>query len=150
MNHTTLIAMTTAALFGAPAVALAQDAALDAYGGKGEVVLGITESTPPGVTVLGESETTPTPGIEAESTPPGVSVQGESESNPQSDGSVNGATDTGTGVTAAPAAQVTATESAPAGALPFTGLDLGLIALGGAMLIAIGIGARRLSRPVVN
>lgn len=143
MNHTTLIAMTTAALFGVPAVALAQDAALDAYGGKGEVVIGITESTPPGVTVLGESESTPPPGIEAESTPPG-------ESNPQSEGNVKGATDTGTGVTAAPVAQVTASESAPAGALPFTGLDLGLIALGGAMLIAIGIGARRLSRPVVN
>ena len=35
----------------------------------------------------------------------------------------------------------------PTGTLPFTGFDLGLLAFGGGVLLAVGIGMRRLSRP---
>jgi hypothetical protein len=34
------------------------------------------------------------------------------------------------------------------GSLPFTGLDLALLALGGAGLVGVGMGVRRLSRPL--
>lgn len=34
------------------------------------------------------------------------------------------------------------------GSLPFTGLDIALLALGGAGLVGVGMGVRRLSRPL--
>lgn len=34
------------------------------------------------------------------------------------------------------------------GSLPFTGLDIGLLALGGALLVGVGVGLRRVSRPM--
>lgn len=119
MKRTTLIAAIAMALFGAPGAAPAQDASVDAYGGKGEEVIGVSENQPGG------------------------------------NGGVNGVDDSagnrgGTESSSAPVAQVTATRSAPTGSLPFTGLDLALIAFGGALLIGIGIGARRLSRPIVS
>lgn len=46
---------------------------------------------------------------------------------------------------AGPVAQPTATAATPAGTLPFTGLDLAIIAAGGAFLIVMGFGARRLA-----
>ncbi|MBB4661684.1 hypothetical protein [Conexibacter arvalis] len=46
----------------------------------------------------------------------------------------------------APAAQVqVASES---GSLPFTGLDLGLLAVGGIVLVGVGVGLRRFARPL--
>lgn len=46
----------------------------------------------------------------------------------------------------APAAQVqVASES---GSLPFTGLDLGLLAIGGIVLVGVGVGLRRFARPL--
>lgn len=39
----------------------------------------------------------------------------------------------------------TATEAASTGTLPFTGLDLGALAAGGAVLVAAGLGLRRMS-----
>jgi hypothetical protein len=40
---------------------------------------------------------------------------------------------------------VSATQAADAGSLPFTGLDIGLVAVGGVVLIGAGLVARRLS-----
>lgn len=42
-------------------------------------------------------------------------------------------------------AQVQTTES---GSLPFTGLDLGLLAVGGILLVGVGVGLRRFARPL--
>lgn len=48
--------------------------------------------------------------------------------------------------TPAPAqVQVASTEG---GSLPFTGLDLGLLALGGVVLVGVGVGLRRFARPL--
>jgi hypothetical protein len=41
---------------------------------------------------------------------------------------------------------VTATGAAPGAQLPFTGLDLGLVALAGVLLVAAGVGLHRVSR----
>lgn len=47
--------------------------------------------------------------------------------------------------TPAPATvQVTSSEST----LPFTGLDLGLLAIGGIALVGVGVGLRRFARPL--
>lgn len=58
-------------------------------------------------------------------------------------GGVLGAVDSGGG-NGSPPAQVV--ESS--GSLPFTGLDVGLLALGGALLVGVGVGLRRVSRPM--
>jgi hypothetical protein len=34
------------------------------------------------------------------------------------------------------------------GSLPFTGLDIGLLALGGVVLVGVGVGLRRFARPL--
>lgn len=34
------------------------------------------------------------------------------------------------------------------GSLPFTGLDIGLLAIGGGALVGVGVGLRRLARPL--
>jgi hypothetical protein len=66
-----------------------------------------------------------------------------------SDGGGNngGGNDGGTVVrdTPAPAAQVQVSDS---GSLPFTGLDLGLLAVGGIVLVGVGVGLRRFARPL--
>lgn len=46
------------------------------------------------------------------------------------------------------AAPVATTEAKTSGKLPFTGLDLALVVIAGAVLLAIGLGIRRLSRSV--
>jgi hypothetical protein len=49
---------------------------------------------------------------------------------------------------AAPApSQVQAAPSSEA-TLPFTGLDLGLLAVGGVLLVGVGVGLRRFARPL--
>lgn len=42
----------------------------------------------------------------------------------------------------------TQTVSSSGGSLPFTGLDLGLLALGGVTLVGVGVGLRRVARPL--
>ena len=59
-------------------------------------------------------------------------------------GGVLGAVNSGGG-NGSPPAQVA---EASSGSLPFTGLDIGLLALGGGVLIAVGFGLRRLARPL--
>jgi hypothetical protein len=39
-------------------------------------------------------------------------------------------------------------QSASSGSLPFTGLDIGLLALGGCALVGVGVGLRRFARPL--
>lgn len=53
----------------------------------------------------------------------------------------------GGGGPAAPAPQAAAAAQ-DSGTLPFTGLDLGLLALGGVLLLGIGIGLRRFAKPL--
>ena len=60
---------------------------------------------------------------------------GRVESNVQGDTASGGAGDNGAGTT----------NAAGEGDLPFTGLDLGLLAAGGAMLLGVGLGVRRLA-----
>jgi len=59
-------------------------------------------------------------------------------------GGVLGAVDSGGG-NGQPPAQVAETSG---GSLPFTGLDVGLLALGGVLLVGVGVGLRRVSRPL--
>jgi hypothetical protein len=45
-------------------------------------------------------------------------------------------------------AQVQAAQTTSSGSLPFTGLDVGLLALGGVALVGVGVGLRRFARPL--
>lgn len=58
-------------------------------------------------------------------------------------GGVVGTVDSGNGPTAP-----TQTVSSSDGSLPFTGLDVGLLALGGVALVGVGVGLRRFARPL--
>ncbi len=60
-------------------------------------------------------------------------------------GTVNSGGGSGNGPTSAPQ-QVQAASSN--GSLPFTGLDVGLLALGGVALVGVGVGLRRFARPL--
>jgi hypothetical protein len=58
-------------------------------------------------------------------------------------GGIVGTVDSGNGPSAP--TQVVSTSD---NSLPFTGLDIGLLALGGAMLVGVGMGLRRFARPL--
>jgi hypothetical protein len=51
----------------------------------------------------------------------------------------------GNGPTSAPTQVRVANDN---GSLPFTGLDIGLLALGGCALVGVGVGLRRFARPL--
>ena len=59
-------------------------------------------------------------------------------------GGILGAVNSGGG-NGSPPAQV---ETTSGGSLPFTGLDLGLLAVGGIVLVGVGVGLRRVARPL--
>ncbi len=61
-------------------------------------------------------------------------------------GGVLGAVNSGGG-NGTPPTQVQVAETSD-GSLPFTGLDIGLLALGGGVLVGVGVGLRRLARPL--
>lgn len=62
-------------------------------------------------------------------------------------GTVNsGGPSSGNGPSASAPQQVQA--SSGNGSLPFTGLDVGLLALGGVALVGVGVGLRRFARPL--
>ena len=61
-------------------------------------------------------------------------------------GGIVGTVDSGDGPTASTPQQVQVTSSE--GSLPFTGLDIGLLALGGVALVGVGVGLRRYARPL--
>jgi hypothetical protein len=65
-------------------------------------------------------------------------------------GGVLGAVSSGGGGNSTPKApaQVQAAQTTSSGSLPFTGLDVGLLALGGVALVGVGVGLRRFARPL--
>lgn len=114
-----------------PASAFAQGAAENTYGGSGQVpaavgpaVLGVTEAKDGKADGLVGSGQAPTASGTA-----GVQESG---------GSAPGV------------AATTPAASVPSGSLPFTGLDLLLIALGGIVLLAAGLLMRRFGRPIAS
>jgi len=54
----------------------------------------------------------------------------------------------GAGASAPAPAHVQVASAESTGSLPFTGLDLALLAIGGVVLIGVGVGVRRFARPV--
>ncbi len=62
-------------------------------------------------------------------------------------GDVVGTVGSGNGPSA-PTPQQTQVASSGQGSLPFTGLDIGLLALGGVALVGVGVGLRRFARPL--
>ena len=52
------------------------------------------------------------------------------------------------GQPAAAPQQVQVASTSDEGSLPFTGLDIGLLALGGVALVGVGVGLRRFARPL--
>lgn len=64
-------------------------------------------------------------------------------------GTVNsGGPSSGNGPSASAPQQVQVASSSGNGSLPFTGLDIGLLALGGVALVGVGVGLRRFARPL--
>lgn len=63
-------------------------------------------------------------------------------------GTVNSGGPSGNGPSAAAPQQVQVASSSGNGSLPFTGLDIGLLALGGVALVGVGVGLRRFARPL--
>jgi len=61
-------------------------------------------------------------------------------------GGIVGTVDSGNGPSAPAPQQVQV--SSNEGSLPFTGLDIGLLALGGVALVGVGVGLRRVARPL--
>jgi hypothetical protein len=62
-------------------------------------------------------------------------------------GGIVGTVDSGNGPSASTPQQVQVA-SGGNGSLPFTGLDIGLLALGGVALVGVGVGLRRFARPL--
>ncbi|MGN6188754.1 MAG: hypothetical protein ACTHOE_07635 [Conexibacter sp.] len=63
-------------------------------------------------------------------------------------GGIVGTVEGGNGPTASTPQQVKAVNSSNSGSLPFTGLDIGLLAVGGIALVGVGVGLRRFARPL--
>jgi len=63
-------------------------------------------------------------------------------------GGIVGTVDSGNGPSASAPQQVQAANTSDNGSLPFTGLDIGLLALGGVALVGVGVGLRRFARPL--
>ncbi|HET6447892.1 MAG TPA: hypothetical protein VFG31_02190 [Conexibacter sp.] len=59
-------------------------------------------------------------------------------------GGIVGSVNSGNGPSAPAPQQVVSSNSS----LPFTGLDIGLLALGGVALVGVGVGLRRVARPL--
>jgi hypothetical protein len=74
-----------------------------------------------------------------------VPAYGQSAVGDAYGGNGNGVLGAVGGGNGSPPAQV---QSAGSGSLPFTGLDIGLLALGGCALVGVGVGLRRYAKPL--
>lgn len=63
-------------------------------------------------------------------------------------GGIVGTVDSGNGPSASTPEQVQTAGAGDDGSLPFTGLDIGLLAVGGIALVGVGVGLRRFARPL--
>lgn len=63
-------------------------------------------------------------------------------------GGIVGTVDSGNGPSASAPQQVSVSGAGSESSLPFTGLDIGLLALGGVALVGVGVGLRRFARPL--
>jgi len=63
-------------------------------------------------------------------------------------GGIVGTVESGNGPTASTPQQVKVANTSGNGSLPFTGLDIGLLAFGGVALVGVGVGLRRFARPL--
>ncbi len=63
-------------------------------------------------------------------------------------GGIVGTVDSGDGPSAPAPQQTQVASTNDDGSLPFTGLDVGLLALGGVALVGVGVGLRRFARPL--
>lgn len=117
MSRIVLISITAALLSAAPAVA--HNPTRDTYGGRGDVAAEVATGVDPGSGVRG------------------TTAEGGRPANAAGDG-----------VRPANAAGTTTAAVKPlrGDELPFTGLDLGLVAGGGILLLGLGFGVRRVSR----
>lgn len=63
-------------------------------------------------------------------------------------GTVDSGNSGGEGPSAPAPQQTQVASTSDEGSLPFTGLDIGLLALGGVALVGVGVGLRRFARPL--
>lgn len=63
-------------------------------------------------------------------------------------GGIVGTVDSGNGPSASAPQQVKVASASDNGSLPFTGFDIGLLAIGGIVLVGVGVGLRRFARPL--
>nr|MBA2347887.1 hypothetical protein [Solirubrobacterales bacterium] len=138
-----------ALLMAAPATA--QNATTDAYGGAagvlGEVAKGGSAPSGTGAPAGGSPDAAGVAGVSesGEDGAPAAGVAGVSESGGEGSpgrGFTRVAADGQASDSASPTAQPIATS----GRLPFTGLDVGLLAAGSMLLLALGFGLRRFGR----
>lgn len=113
--------LTTGALT-MPAAAIANDSATDAYGGQGNIITSIAG----GGTTGGSGNV-----VSGTSAP---TVAGATATRPAANVAAT-----------APVASTTAPEAVSDSSLPFTGLDLSLMALGGIVLLGLGLAMRRVA-----
>ncbi len=112
----------------------AQNAVGDAYGGAGIISNSVTPSgDPTGAPAVSNAQ----PAVPAS--------KGAGADNPQ--GAV--AADSSGGPATTAVASAAATPALSGDKLPFTGLDVGLMLVGGVLLLALGFGMRHLARPTM-
>lgn len=134
--------------------AAAQGPTTDAYGGAGGVVQNVAPGPADGgeAGVLGERDSGAAPATIVPTAPgnPGptgdepAGVLGERDSG--SAAPVQGASEAPETAPSVAPVSTGAQPIATTGRLPFTGLDMGLLAIGSLLLVAAGIGLRRLGR----
>jgi hypothetical protein len=139
----TLILGILAALAVAPA-ASAQAPVTNTYGGQGANVVGTT--APSASAPAAQTPASPAaPAAESDSVgSPSDEASGEAPASSERPATQRDATGSA-GNSAPVSAAVPLTEAAPAEGLPFTGLDLAIIAGGGLALLMLGVGMRRLA-----
>jgi hypothetical protein len=139
MKSITLIGSVMLAL-ALSAPAHAQNAVGDAYGGAGAISNSVTPSGDP----------TGAPAVSNAQSEVPASTAGSSAGAGADDAQGAVAADSSrVPATTAVASAAAATPALSGDRLPFTGLDVGLMLVGGVLLLALGFGMRRLARPTM-